>query len=300
MTVRSPRLIAVVSVVITGVIAVFTSIATSQRSPDVPSAPLPAAWPDATSTGVPAGTILRESGSIVVTEPGAVIDGVLVRGSITVMAPDVVISRTRVLGGVIRTGDDSGSPLRTLIVDVEIDGRGLPDAARQAGVGFGGFTVRRSNIHHVGIGVNAAFDAVVEDSWIHDLVVDGDPASGGTHNDGILSNGGSRMRFVGNRITLDTRPNISGAICLYGDFSPITDVTVQGNLLSGGGYALYAGSVQGKPYPRARRVRVIDNRFSLGESGRSGSYGPVVGWRSSGGNEWRGNAWLENGQPVVP
>lgn len=273
------------------------------RDQTVPTSEPPATsetWPSARTTGVPLDVILTESGPLVITQPGSIIDGLLVRGSITVQAPDVVIRRTKVVGGVIRTGDDASTPLRTVISDVEIDGRGLPDAARQAGIGFGGFTVTRADIHHVGIGVNASFDAVVRDSYIHDLVVAGDPGSGGTHNDGILSNGGQGMRFVGNHIDVGTQPNVSGAICLYGDFAPIRDVLIERNVLSGGGYALYAGSIADKPFPRARSVRVLGNRFRRGESGLSGTYGPVFGWSPSGGNTWRDNTWEDTGEPVTP
>ncbi|SDL83304.1 hypothetical protein, partial [Tessaracoccus oleiagri] len=62
----------------------------------------PTGFPNATNTGVPAGTVLRRSGSIVVTTPGTVIDGLDVDGSIDVQANNVTIRNSRVSTGAAR------------------------------------------------------------------------------------------------------------------------------------------------------------------------------------------------------
>lgn len=246
-------------------------------------------WPGPDSTGVPPGTRLTASGPLLVTKPYAVIEDLLIRGGVIVRAPGVVIRRCRIVGGVIDNGDDPSSNYGTLIEDVEIDGTGLLDAARRPGIGYSGFRVVRVDIHHVGVGVNANGNNIVKDSWIHDLVVEGDPGSGGTHNEPILSNGGTNMTFVGNRLDAGTQPNMTGALVLLGDFAQIRDVLVQSNLLEGGGYSLYAGSELSKPYPYAADTRILQNVMSTRYSQVGGTWGPATAFRSGNGNEWSGN-----------
>ena len=53
-------------------------------------------FPNASNTGVPAGVSLKPSGSITVTQNGAVLDGLDVSGSIRVQANNVTIKRTRI------------------------------------------------------------------------------------------------------------------------------------------------------------------------------------------------------------
>jgi hypothetical protein len=278
--------------------AVFAPAVVEPTPTPTPPPPATTTWPSGSTTGVPTGTVLRSSGPLTITTANTVIDGLLVNGSITVRAPGVVIKNTRIVGGVIDNGDNPTSTYNTLIQDVEIDGRGLLDAGRRAGIGYSGFTAVRVNIHHVGVGVNANGNNVVRDSWIHDLVVTGDPASGGSHNEPILSNGGANMTFVGNRLDAGTEPNFSGALCLYGDFAQIRNVLVQGNLFNGGGYAVYAGSVSSKPFPYAANTRFIDNVFGTAVWPNSGYWGPATAYRSGNGNEWSGN--VMNGQLVQP
>src|SRR5689334_3787651 len=77
-----------------------TAATGSTRAPGgTASAPAsqPPTWPDAKTTGVPAGKTLRtHTGDLVITTAGTVIDGLLVTGSIIVQAPDVTIRNTRV------------------------------------------------------------------------------------------------------------------------------------------------------------------------------------------------------------
>jgi hypothetical protein len=54
-------------------------------------------YPTPATTGVPAGITLKPSGSITVTEPGTVISGLEVTGTINVLADDVTIEDTKVI-----------------------------------------------------------------------------------------------------------------------------------------------------------------------------------------------------------
>jgi hypothetical protein len=251
----------------------------------------PGVWPTAATTGVPPGTTLKPSGDLTITQDGAVVDGLLVDGTITVHANNVTIKNTKIVHGVIDNGNRTQTG--TLIQDVEIDGTG-PDYI-YAAISSSGFTAVRVNIHGVGAGFHATDDVVVRDSYVHDLLVQGDPANGGTHNEAFLSNGGHRIVVTNNRLTAGTEANFSSALSLYGDFDPVDDVLVENNLLNGGGYCVYAGSVESKAHPVATNSRFIGNTFGQDTSPTCGGYGPVTSYDPSGGNAWTNNTWIGGG-----
>jgi hypothetical protein len=250
-------------------------------------------WPDASNTGVPAGTQLTPSGGFTVSTPGAIIEKLDVDGCIFVRANNVTIRYTRVrgscFGGAIDT--DYGTYSGILIHDVEIDGRN--ENASAALLGNSGYTCRRCNIHHGGGGPRMTSNVVIEDSWIHDIY-----GSGDTHNSAIGSNGGNNFTVRHNNIDCATLPNCSGALVLYGDFNPIKDVLVENNLFNGGGYCVYGGSVSGKPYPVASNTRFLNNAFGRAAFQDCGYYGPYTAWSSANGNVWSGNYWVDTKQPI--
>lgn len=77
---------------------------------------------------------------------------------------------------------------------------------------------------------------VIEDSYIHDLASEGNPATTGSHNEAILSNGGSNFVVRHNNLDGETS-NATGALAFFGDFDPLSNATVEQNLFNGGGSA---------------------------------------------------------------
>jgi hypothetical protein len=61
------------------------------------SSPRSCGYPDPTNVGVPAGIPLGASGSLTITQPGAVVSGLQVTGTIQVLADNVTIENTRVI-----------------------------------------------------------------------------------------------------------------------------------------------------------------------------------------------------------
>ena len=230
-------------------------------------------------------------------ENGAVIDGLEVFGCIRVRANNVTIRNTRVHGpgcdnrNLISVGYGTYSGL--LIEDVEIDGHNRDSFG--AAIGAAGYTCRRCNIHGVGQGANMTGDVVVEDSYIHDIYY-----ADGSHNEALISGGGSNIVVRGNNLEGTPTPGTSSTISLYGDFSQIRDVLVENNLFNGGGYCVYAGSVSSKPYPVAENTRFLNNVFGSKFDATCGWYGPVTAYQSGNGNAWSGNVWQDSGLPVNP
>jgi hypothetical protein len=254
--------------------------------------------PGASNTGVPKGTTLKRSGSLTITKAGTVIDRMDVHGCIEVLASNVTIRRTRVRGDVcgadhsIDIGYGSDKYHGILIEDVELDG--LRIQARGAAIGNSGFTCRRCNIHSTGKGVQMGTNVTVEDSYIHDLY-----GTSVSENAPIQSNGGSHYAIRHNNLVMDDMPGGTTSLALFGEFDPITDVLVEGNLFNGGTYCVYAGSDPTKKYRLGTRIRFLDNAFGRTLHSKCGQYGPATAWSSAGsGNHWSGNHWADTKRTI--
>ncbi|MBW3578466.1 MAG: right-handed parallel beta-helix repeat-containing protein [Actinobacteria bacterium] len=229
---------------------------TPERPPSDAASPSPGGeWPDAGSTGVPSGVPLTASGSITVTEGGAIVDAKDVVGCINIAAHNVTVRRTRVT--MTAGGAGCTYPIRVMsgyagavIEDVEIDGTSTVGVA----ICCEEFTVRRANIHHSMDGIRVNGNNLVEDSYIHSLVV-----REGSHNDGIQSTGGRNIIIRHNHI--DNRNPQTSAILIAPSIRPLVNVTVENNLLRGGGYTLYffdrSGTVRGNRFDRSHRYGAV-------------------------------------------
>jgi hypothetical protein len=142
-----------------------------------------AGFPDAASTGVPAGTTLTKSGGLTITTAGAVIDGLDINGPVYINAPNVTIKNCRI------TSDDwtavwiKPGLTGTVVQDCDITNVGPGTSGANGIVGSGTFL--RNDISHVDNGFNVNGSSVIKDNYIHDM-----QASGTPHYDGIEINGG--------------------------------------------------------------------------------------------------------------
>ncbi len=257
----------------------------SPGSPAPTRGPAPPARPGPGNTGVPLGTTLRtHRGDLTVTARGAVVDAMLVTGSIIVQAPDVTIRRTRVAPAspvywVIRQLPQATN---LIIEDSELAGGGVHIGVNEESAGL---TVRRCAIHHVDTAVSLGGDrATIQDSYLHDVST-GVGAAGGNDTVTIRHN------------TIVSLPAGEAAIGFADQGRPVTGVTIEDNLLAGGGYAFFAGG-GGAP---GQRIRFSHNRFSRQVHPKGGRYGPVARWDATApGNVWADNVWDDTGAPVDP
>ena len=258
-------------------------------------APAAGAWPGPDNTGVPPGTSLRPlNGQLTFAKAGEVVEDKDITGCITVTASNVTLRRFRIRGCAREPVIGVGYGLSGIrIEDCEIDGGNLnPNGSA---VGYDGYAIRRCDIHRVGSGLHMTNNVVIEENWVHDLHEGED-----SHNDAVITNGGSR--FVVRRNTLENRHTQTAVIALYGDLAPVVDAVVEDNLLVGGGYTVYGGSVPGKRFSaQASGIRVTGNRFGRAFYPTGGRFGPVSGFdRGRPGNVWSGNVWDDTGAPVEP
>jgi len=242
-------------------------------------------WPDATTTGVPPGTVLTVvNGDLTIDTPNTVIDGKDIRGCVEVRAPGVVIRRSRVsCPSFITVASFGGAYTGTGLVveDTEIDCRNTNGTA----VGDTNFTVRRANIHGCENGFDVDGSVTIEDSFIHDLF-----NSAEAHTDGI------QITPVGHDIairhnTIYSNSGTSAIITPRVSAGVVSNVLVEDNLLAGGAFTLYC------PQDGAGiDYRVLDNHFSTIFFPTVGAFGPWTDCQDEA--EVRGNVFHETGQPV--
>jgi len=202
-------------------------------TPTVPDVDLSAPFPDATTTGVPAGTTLTPSGSLDVKSAGTVLEGLDIDGCVDVHADNVTIRASRISCARPTTAVrlmDGYSGLR--LEDVEIDGNGIVSAA----VGFTDYTLVRVNIHGVVDGPRMGSRTVLVDSYVHGLVRTDD-----SHNDAVQVTGGSGVSILHN--TLDAYDPATGdlfnaAIMVGTGKDSVADLLIEGNYLNGGNYTV--------------------------------------------------------------
>jgi len=232
-------------------------------APPPPVAPTytPGAFPNPSSTGVPAGwqPASVHEGDLWVDQPGAVIEDMLVTGAIQVRAENVTIRRTRVHGIIWNQYSDSEQFGGLLIEDTEVG----PDSGVMTDWGHGvvgtaGYTARRVEIHNVTDGFRVSGDNVlIEDSFVSLAVVAGEC----NHLDAVQGYGGGQNVVVrGN--TLDARGYCSNASVFMADSSPHADV--QGNLLLGGTYSLRLNQFEIPATFVARNNRIVDGSWQYG------------------------------------
>ncbi|MEV0384656.1 hypothetical protein [Nonomuraea sp. NPDC050643] len=237
-------------------------------------------YPDATNTGVPAGTKLTVvNGHLSITKAGTVIDGKDIRGCVLVKAPNVTIRRSKVtctghyaIGSFVEEYKGGG----LLIEDVEVDCRDH----HTTGVGSYGMTARRLDIHGCENGFDTDDTTSVLDSYIHDLY---EGATG--HADGIQLAGGSNIRIRHNTIFAP-----GGTAAIISHPTKNANVLVENNFLAGGAYTLYC------PRRSSSDYRVVGNRFGRQFSVKGGAYGAWTDCRKV--SVVRDNFWDNNLKPL--
>ncbi len=242
-------------------------------------------YPDASCTGVPAGTSLTVvNGDMTISTADTVIEGKDIRGCVEVTAPGVIIRKSKIVADcfyVIKSHGVGGTWL--LIEDSEIS----CDDNSGTGVGDSYITIRRANIHGCenGLDVDGYFD--IQDSYIHDLY-----NGPGAHSDGIqTNNGGTNITIKHNTIYSDAG---TSSIILHDNGADNT--VIRDNLLAGGAYTLYCA----RP-GASSNFDLINNHFSTKFFDTVGDFGPWTDCdddASVPGNQVTGNVYHESGDPV--
>ncbi len=257
-------------------------------------------FPGPNNTGVPSGTTLTAyTGPCTITAANTVIDAKTINCDIAVRAANVTISRSKV-NGVIESGSDTSKNYSFTVTDSEIDAS--PNSVRAAtAVGEINFTVIRSHIYGGNRGAHCYNTCRITDSYFHGQDTD---VTGVWHESGVRMGQFSTIRH--NTIICDA-PDVppdagcSASLTGYGDFTAITNNTIENNLFppSTGGYCAYGGSSLSKPFSAGTRDIIFRNNVFMKGTSRNGcaAYGPITSFdEAAPGNIWSNNVWDTGGQ----
>ncbi len=211
-------------------------------------------FPSTSTTGVPAGTALTNSGSLTVTTAGTVINALNINGTLDINASNVTIQNTRITGSNFAIIRIKFGVTGVKIINVEVNGKGVSGAEGSIGI-YGPANIYNSNIYGVENGIVPDSGAVIMGNYIHDLGAPGAP-----HYDGIQMDGGlSNITVTGNTV-LNSFGQTS-AVMIDNYFGSISNISVTNNLLGGGGYTVYSdgqfnnGSITGVVFANNRMIK---------------------------------------------
>ncbi|TRY18636.1 hypothetical protein FOJ82_05805 [Tessaracoccus rhinocerotis] len=256
---------------------------TSTPAPEHGASP----FPDESTTGVPDGIHLQASESLIVTEPGTVIEGLDVQGKIDIQADNVTIRNSRVTTAEHRYPIHVHPGVKNAIIE-------FVEVSNENSTGKGIFfdtssgIVRHSNIHS---GVDGIFitgdDVTVEDCYIHHLF-----ATPSSHNDTIQIRSGNNIHIRNNNLQAynDRNDNPMNAAIQIGSLvgnDPIQGLVVEHNLMNGGSITVNLGRVTDLDDAVIRQNRFgRDFRYAVVSTPQAG-----VVWEAS-------NVYDDTGEPA--
>lgn len=224
-------------------------------------------FPNASNTGVPAGTSLTKyNGTYVVTQDNAVISNLEIHGNVVIQADNVTMKNVKVVASAYHAVQVATGATGFTLQDSEIDGTGTTSN----GI-YGQGTFLRNDISGVENGITVDGNSKISGNYIHSLLNTGSP-----HYDGIEVNSGSNIEITGNTVVVDHTQ--TSAIMLDNYFGGLSNITVDGNRLVGGGYTVYLDdSFSGGPVDDAS-IRITNNQVGGGYWGDYALYGnsPVM------------------------
>lgn len=250
---------------------------------------------------MPAGTTLSTvTGGYNVTVDGTLVQNLDITGYLFIDASNVTVRNCRIRGTV-----DYHVILQTFghsnitIENCTIDGQGIV----QYGIALqDGAVVRGCKIVNCVDGcTHFGNSSTIEDNYIQVTQRVPGPADP-DHPDGIDYNGGGTGPYVWRHNRIVGYPNATSCIGMYPDFGACTDILVENNLLSGGGFSIYAGESNNVGALPPSNIRLIGNRW-LDDlfPGTGGEFGPIAYFNPArSGNVFTDNRFYPSGQLVDP
>jgi hypothetical protein len=277
-----------------------TALTASQIADLYSSSP---AWPDETNTGVPAGTTLTTvSSDVTLSTPGQVYENKLVNGMITANADGITIRNCKI---VARSDNDVGilsNSTNLTVQDCEID---MGSVVGHTAITWQNYTALRCNIYGCDNALWAEANVTIQDCYIHDEVpydpildphTDCIQMPDDTHDISIVHN-----RIYGGFETPGGDGNFGNSAITTG--SRMDSVTIQDNMLSGGGYTLRLAAVT-----PGTSIVVTGNRWTTAAQAIKGypdlyaGFGAVDGGAPDNATTWSDNLYFDGpnaGSPVV-
>ncbi|MFB9239233.1 hypothetical protein ACFFWC_27495 [Plantactinospora siamensis] len=245
-------------------------------------------WPGPTTTGVPAGTVLRnQTGTLNLRTAGQIVTNLNLTGCVNVYASNVQILKSRITCNsttfAIRVITGA---VKLLVQDVEVNGSGLTAAA----ICCSDVTVNRSNVYNTIDAIRLGNNTTVINSYIHGLM-----PQPGSHNDTLQTTGGTGILVQHNRLepyNAALKNPFNACIMIGSEQAPaVINLLFTDNYCDGGNY-----SIGVRTDLVATNVRLTKCKY-----GRDFRYGIIARPNQTGIYFERStNVWFDNGLPVLP
>jgi hypothetical protein len=276
------------------------------------ASPSSCGYPDATNTGVPAGTTLQSvpgqvssgpgwyynaaGNDVIVNVAGTVLSGLSITCNLEIDASNVTVNDVQVAASGnfgISLRHTTGVTIKNSTISGQNSTTGRLNYAIDDVYGDStGMVVQSNNISNFRTAVQIS-TGMASGNYIHDPgYVAGD------HTNGFYAYGGTTQSLTIQGNTILNSLGQTDAINLDAATSgvPTNNMAIKGNLLAGGSYTVYGGAVLGNV---TSNIVIQNNRFGQLYYTKSGQYGPVAYFDSTGtGNLWSGNMWDGTGQTV--
>ena len=249
----------------------------------------PSTFPNATNTGIPAGTALKVyTGPSTITTNGAVLNGYIFTSQLTIDANNVTIENCSFQISGANSNciniQDPVSTVGTVITHCEFAGANGGDAIFASNC-----TISYCNIHGYAKDIYCqGSNVTATNNYLWDIQSSGEHAEN-VFIDGLAGTTLTNCNFSNNAIVCnENTANVAGTFFISSDFGPVSNITINNNLLVDGGYTLFYGL---NP-PSVTDINVTNNVIGAGKWGYA--YGTVTGTGSS----WSGNVDFTTGQVV--
>ena len=222
-------------------------------------------------------------GDMTVTQSGAVIENLEIRGTLRIQAPNVTVRNVWVYTSsfwTVYVDEKSNASL-----NIEYSEIGHPSHVGQRGIGGHNIRAKCIDIHHVEDGIKLGNNVVYDRIHVHHLA----SKSGSPHADAVQDDGGSRNAVVKNSTLNASSPLLSGnaAVIVKSDLGASRDITFVNNYLNGGAYVIFVrNGGHGMPQNVVFENNRIGDKFAYGVLSADGPVG------------WSGNVWASTGEPV--
>jgi outer membrane biosynthesis protein TonB len=260
-------------------------------------------YPDATNTGVPAGTMLTSrSEEIAVTTPGTTIKDLALDGSIEVDANNTTIEDSDIVVNGTQSGCNSPCGGHGIWIKPGVTGTVVQDVTCHGGAPTGANVTEfcvQSNDSSTEVKRVHFYDCttcmVGPGTWSDNFVDQTGAEIPQEHYEDIYYGGGAGPLVVNHNTMLNPQGQ-TAVVFTSVDFGNQTTITVTNNLMAGGGYMIYGGG-SGTGGKVLGPVTITGNRFSREYYPDGGYYG-VAAYFNEAVTTWSGNIWDDTLKPV--
>lgn len=260
------------------------------------SKPSACGYPDATNSGVPAGTVLTSSGGFTASTAGRTYSNLDVHGTITVTANNVTIMNSRIVAGDASMGS-AAITIRSGVSGTKVLHTTMEGSDCQGGSLFAG-VMNDSNDQLL---MQADYGQCVDDilhgsGTITDSYSIDNANIPGDHYEPIAYDGGGGAITIDHDTLLNPHDQ-TAAVFVTCYFGPVASETIKDSLLAGGDYVIYGPEGNGPCDAQTGHQDVENNRFSKIYFPKGGQYGTHL-YFQNGNTTWSGNVWDDTLQAI--